>query len=129
MRYYKRCNNAYYKCCCKPQENRLAYRSLYRAKVPPFLHPILDTLERLIKKLVQESNTNNEKKKRGGFLKPWVMDIIPECYWPKKQAAERQNYVVVTLETTIAGDATIKWHPFFTSACFLYSRRVEKKLE
>jgi hypothetical protein len=62
MRYYKRCNNTYYKCCYKPQENRLAYRFLYSRTAPAFLHPGPDPngLERLIRTLVHQPN---EKKR------------------------------------------------------------------
>src|ERR671914_1583963 len=81
MRYYQRCNNTYHQCCYKPQENRLAYRFGYGAKTRPFLHQILNTLLRLIKTLVQGSNTNNRKRttekryQSHSFYKSAVLDI------------------------------------------------------
>jgi hypothetical protein len=45
----------------------------------------------------------------------------------KKQAAERQNYVVVTLETTIAGDANYQVAPCFSPRYVSYTRGALRK--
>src|SRR5215207_4571715 len=97
MRDYKRCNNAYYKCCYKPQENRLAYRFLYSRAAPTFLHPDVDTsgLERLIRTLVHPPN----EKKRGA-LRSFILLVSTRHYNPNR-VPSKVALALATLEKSL----------------------------